>query len=73
MNIRREKYLKGQINELKAIIKTTGEMMDRTKPILECVIPFIVEYRDDIESSIEGYGDLQPALDAILEFEESEE
>ena len=68
---KRAAYLIDKIEEQKEIIKKTGEMMDKATPILECVLPYIQNHQDDIEQSINDFGDLQPALDVMLEFEES--
>ena len=71
--INKNKSLVAENNELKAIIESNSEMMDRVKPILECVVPFVLNNQNNIEASINDYDTLQPALDAILEFEESED
>lgn len=70
--IDKNKELVEQNRKLKATIKSVGLMMDEATPILECVLPYIHKHQDDIEQSINDFGDLQPALDAMNEFEESE-
>jgi len=69
---RRAAYLIRKIEEQKEIIRKTGDAMDKATPILECVLPYIQYHQADIEQSIDDFGDLQPALDVMLEFEESE-
>ena len=71
--IDKNKELVEQNKALKATIKSNGLIMDKAKPILDCVIPYILDMQSDIEADIEGFGSLQPALDAMLEFEESKD
>jgi len=73
INNKKAKHLINEIERLKTIIEHNRKMMDKAKPILECVLPFIERHQEDIEEGNYDFGDLQPALDAMLEFEESED
>ena len=80
MTIKREKFLiktnkalLEEVRELKSIIASNAKMMDDVAPILECVVPYVDFHSVDIKDSINDFGTLQPALDAILNMESNDE
>ncbi len=70
INNKRAKHLIDTIEQLRSVIKSNKVIMDKAKPILECVLPYIVAHERDIKAGINDFGNLQPALNVMLEFEE---